>query len=135
MQKVVTLLQSQQRNVLNKDFRLKKNSSFKATYSQRRIVSDEFFVLYGGKDKENAEFPTKIGFVVSKKIHKRAVKRNRIKRLAREAVRLNIKNSETEFNRFQSLIYMAKEGALELDFDKAQLSVTKLINKLARKFI
>ncbi len=121
--------------MLNKDFRLKKNSSFKATYSQRRIVSDEFFVLYGGKNKENPDHATKIGFVVSKKIHKRAVKRNRIKRLAREAVRLNIKNGKAEFNQFQSLIYMAKEGALGLDFKKAQLSVTKLINKLANKFI
>ena len=121
--------------MLKKEFRLKKNSSFKATYSQRRIVSDEFFVLYGGKNKENMEFSTKIGFVVSKKIHKRAVKINRIKRLAREAVRLSIKNDKARYNKFQSLIYMAKEGALELDFEKAKLSVTKLINKLANKFI
>ena len=53
--------------MLKQKFRLKTNSSFKATYSQRRIVSDEFFVLYGGKNKENMEFSTKIGFVVSKK--------------------------------------------------------------------
>ena len=120
--------------MLKEDFRLKKNSSFKATYSQKRIASDEFFLLYAGKTKENPEYSTKIGFVVSKKIHKRAVKRNRIKRLAREAVRLSLNNTE-EFHRFQSLIFMAKEGALDLDFEKARLSVTKLINKLARKFI
>ena len=122
--------------MLKKKFRLKTNSSFKATYSQRRIVSDEFFVLYGGKNKENAENATKIGFVVSKKIHKRAVKRNRIKRLIREALRLLIKDDKTEeINKFQSLIYVAKDESLNLDFEKAKISVTKLINKLAQKFI
>ena len=122
--------------MLKKQLRLKSNSSFKANYFQKRVVSDEFFVLYAGKNKENPEFQTKIGFVVSKKIHKRAVKRNRIKRLAREAVRLLIKNNEIElYNSFQSLIYVAKDESLNLDFEKTKKSVTKLINKLANKFI
>lgn len=127
--------------MLKRKFRLKKNSSFKATYSNRRVVSDEFFVLYGGRNKDNPENPTRIGFVVSKKIHKRAVKRNRIKRLIREATRLLIKEKTNErYVAFQSLIFVAKDGtlkdgALELDFNKATASVTKLIDKLANKFI
>lgn len=127
--------------MLNRKFRLKKNSSFKATYFNRRVVSDEFFTLYGGKNKENPEIETRIGFVVSKKIHKRAVKRNRIKRLAREAMRLLIKEKTNEkYSKYQSLIFVAKDGVLkdgnlELNFEKAKISVTKLIDKLANKFI
>lgn len=37
----------------------------------------------------NTNYPVQAGFSVSKKIFKRAVKRNRIKRLLREAYRLN----------------------------------------------
>lgn len=127
--------------MLKRKFRLKNNSSFKATYSNRRVVSDEFFVLYGGRNKENPENETRIGFVVSKKIHKRAVKRNRIKRLAREGMRLLIKEKSNEkYSSFQSLIFIAKDGVLEdgnikLDFNKAKASVTKLIDRLANKFI
>ena len=80
--------------MLNKRYRLKKHSAFSATYRAKNSVADEFMILYLGKEKTNDEIPTRAGFVVSKKIHKRSVKRNRIKRLMRESYRLALKNSE-----------------------------------------
>ena len=82
------------------------------------------------KSEEQKEFTTKIGFVVSKKIHKRAVKRNRIKRLMRESVRLYIKNCGKVFDsRYLSLIFVASSKLLGKDFEY----VSKQINELMEK--
>ena len=75
-----------------KENRLKKRIAFNATYRTGVSYHKDGITVFCGKKKNN-ELPTKIGFVVSKKIHKRAVKRNRIKRLMRESMRLYIKNS------------------------------------------
>ena len=120
--------------MLSKKYRLKNKAAFAATYNQKNRVSDDFFVLYGGKEKTTPDFPTKIGFVVSKKVSKRAVKRNRIKRLAREVVRLGLKEGKLgDFEKRMSYIFFAKNRALELDFKGAQFSILKLINKISNK--
>lgn len=121
-----------QKTVLNKKNRLKTNSSFKATYCQNRVVSDEFFVLYAGRNKLETETDTKIGFVVSKKIDKRAVIRNKIKRRMRESFKIYLKEKEIPY---LSLIMSAKENAKNADFQITLKSVYKLMDKMANKFI
>ena len=118
--------------MLNKKNRLKTNSSFKATYCQNRVVSDEFFVLCAGRNKLETETDTKIGFVVSKKIDKRAVIRNKIKRRMRESFKIYLKEKEIPY---LSLIMSAKENAKNADFQITLKSVYKLMDKMANKFI
>ena len=118
--------------MLNKKNRLKTNSSFKATYCQNRVVSDEFFVLYAGRNKLETETDTKIGFVVSKKNDKRAVIRNKIKRRMRESFKIYLKEKEIPY---LSLIMSAKENAKNADFQITLKSVYKLMDKMANKFI
>ena len=72
--------------MLPKEYRLKKKSAFTATYKSGKSFHRNGITMFCGKKKQDM-LPCKAGFVVSKKIHKRAVKRNRIKRLLRESFR------------------------------------------------
>ncbi|MBE7704468.1 MAG: ribonuclease P protein component [Cyanobacteria bacterium SIG29] len=116
--------------MLNRKYRLKKYSAFIATYRLNNAVSDENVCIYFGKEKTKSDLDTKFGFVVSKKIHKRAVVRNRIKRLMRENVRLLLKeNKINNVNKYLSVICVAKKDAIGKDFGIMKNSLSTLLLK------
>ena len=73
--------------MLQKKYRLKNYSAFIATYRQNNAISDKTVCIYFGKKSTDDKIVPRVAFVVGKKIHKRAVVRNRIKRLMRENFR------------------------------------------------
>lgn len=86
--------------------------------------------LFAGLHKKE-DAPTRTGFVVSKKTHKRAVKRNRLKRLMREAYRLLLKSGDLGNSQdYMSLIFIGSEKALDKDFKQVQNIIKKLIERL-----
>lgn len=114
--------------MLKKKYRLKKHSAFIATYKLNDVVYDKNICIYFGKKKSSPEFSVKIAFVVSKKIHKRAVIRNRIKRLMREQIRLILKNDEFDFiNEYMSVIFVAKKHSVGRSFPEMGLSLSSLL--------
>ena len=114
--------------MLPKDYRLKKNSAFKATYRVKHSLHKGGITLFAGIPKKD-DSPTRVGFVVSKKVHKRAVKRNRLKRLMRESYRLNLKtNTLGNSQKYLSLIFAGTEKALGKNFKEIDASIKELVN-------
>ena len=104
--------------MLPKQYRLKNRSAFKATYKVKNSTHKGGVTLFAGILKKEDTL-TKVGFVVSKKVHKRAVKRNRLKRLMRESYRLLLKeNNLGNSQKYLSLIFVGTENALGKNFDE-----------------
>lgn len=125
--------------MLKKQFRLKSKSAFNATYKIKNSTHKGGVTLFAGikKDEilpqptEYSKKITKVGFVVSKKTHKRAVKRNRLKRLMRESYRLLLKSGDLGFSQeYLSLIFVGHSNAVGKDFKEIQKCVKTLIDGL-----
>ncbi len=114
--------------MLPKELRLKKRSAFTATYKTGTSFHQDGITMFCGRINKEP-FPTKAGFVVSKKIHKRAVKRNRIKRLMRESYRLLVKDNGSS-TKYMSIIFVASAKLLNKDFKYVNSAITKLAGKL-----
>lgn len=114
--------------MLKKENRLKNKYAFTATYKAKNFHCNGGITLCAGKISKT-DNPVKVGFVVSKKTHKRAVKRNRLKRLMRESVRLILKENN-ELNKYISLVFTGHTGALGKSFKEIDSSVRKLVEEV-----
>lgn len=111
--------------MLAKQYRLKKRTAFNATYKFGTSKYINGFMLYYGKTKKEND-TTKIGFVVGKKVHKRAVKRNKLKRQMREVIRLYINDGKLQC-KYLSLVFMATSKSLTMNYNEISNSLTKLL--------
>lgn len=120
--------------MLPKEQRLKKNIQFSATYRLKRSLSNNLLILYVGKEKE-FERPTKVGFVISKKLDKRAAKRNKAKRRMREAYRNALKNGDIDTSqKWISLIFLARKEVINADYEQIYKALVNCINRASKRF-
>ena len=101
---------------------LKKSRDFSLVYRKGRSKSDKNYVLYvlsSGTDRN------RLGISVSKKVGNSVV-RHRIRRLLKEAYRLN----ETKFQKGFDLVVIARSSAPEADFYGTQASLLNLARRL-----
>lgn len=116
--------------MLPRQYRLKKNSGFKATYRAQHSLCSGGIVLFAGFLKKD-DYPTKAGFVVSKKVHKRAVRRNRLKRLMRESYRTLLKEGIPDNSqKYISLVLLGRERALGMSFAEIKNNIKLMLEKI-----
>ena len=116
--------------MIPKRYRLKKRTAFNATYRIKHSSHSGGVTLFAGKEKTE-DYPTKVGFVVSKKTHKRAVRRNRLKRLMSESYRLLLKeNNLYNSQKYMSLIFVGGENALDKSFAEIKKSIERNLERI-----
>ncbi len=108
--------------MLAKQYRLRFKKDFDAIFKSRhKFYSINFILRYIKNNEENSKF----AFVISKKVSKKAVDRNLIKRRMSEIIRKNISNIKSGYN----IIFFAKSGVLKLDYIKIQEELIFIIKR------
>jgi len=102
-------------------YRLRGKDSFKAVLDRGTFVQAEAFGLafLSREDEEVSKF----GFVVSTKVSKEAVQRNRIKRALSEAVRF----LTSDIKKGYDVVFLAKQRALQMSTDQMMNEVRETI--------
>lgn len=115
---------------LGKSNKLKSKTTINKLFNEGKSVTA--FPLRLVYLKNDSGVRLKVGFSVSKRMHKTAVARNHIKRLMREAFRLNkplyFNNSSTSYAFM--ILYISKEGTT---FEALHTAMTALIEKFVKK--
>lgn len=105
-----------------KGHRLRRNGDFRYVFGRGSSVANRYYVLYVVKKTRTQTL--RVGFSVSKKVGN-AVVRNRVKRVLREVMRLQIVHIEYGFD----LVIIARKQAVELSYAQANKELCKLLTK------
>ncbi|MFH1187773.1 MAG: ribonuclease P protein component [bacterium] len=97
--------------MLPKKFRLTLNNDIKAVWTNGKPFLTNFFNF---KIKKNNLEQSRFCIIVSNKVDKRAVIKNRIKRQISEIIRLNMNNIKTGYD----ISVLAKSGLIDKDTKK-----------------
>lgn len=108
--------------MFSKELRLRKNSEFESIYKKGRYYPSKFLVLYILKKESNN---LRCGFSVSKKVSKKAVERNKVKRRLMHIIAQESLSMKNNFD----LVFTARVGIINLSFEEIRDLVITLIKK------
>ncbi len=99
--------------MLPKKYRLAKEKDFQKVFRDRKVFDRRLFTL---RIRENGMVFSRFGFVISLKISKKAVERNKIRRQMQEAARINLKKIKPGFD----IVLIAKPESLGKEYKKIE---------------
>ena len=106
--------------MLKRENRIRLKREFAEVKNKGRVLYSPLFGFLTYKENDDQK---KIGFIVSKKISKRAVDRNRIRRILSEIVRKNLER----FENGTRIIFLTKKEILGKKYDEVEKEVEKFI--------
>ena len=112
------------RATFGKHERINEPLAFRRAFDRKKSASDGFLIVYG---VENGLGFTRLGISVSRKKVRRAHDRNRVKRLIREAFRLNKESLPQGID----LIVVPRSGALS--FEHTSVAIPSLAQAVGRR--
>lgn len=106
---------------MNKYKSLKNNREFRKVYDNGKSLSNKFLVIFYIK---NGLSYNRVGFSTTKKLGN-AIIRNRVKRLIKEAFRLNSKNVDIGYD----IVFLARIRSNAANYTDIEKSVLNLLNR------
>jgi len=108
--------------MLPKQYRLPLKIEFKRIKKEGKLFQGRFFSLLVAKQ----QFPVaRFAFIVSKKIHNKAVKRNRFRRLLIESVRFFLPQIKSGVDG----VFLTKKAIIDRDFGEIKNEMEKTLKK------
>jgi ribonuclease P protein component len=108
--------------MLTKKYCLKREKDFQRVIQKGRKIEKNFLVL---KFFKNSLKTTRIGFVVSQKVSKKASSRNKIKRRLRAIIKINLPSLKPGYD----LIFFTKKGIIEKNFWEIKEVVEQILKE------
>jgi len=109
--------------VLAKKYRIKKRRDFENVFQNGYSEKGKWMIIKAQKNKLNL---SRFGFIVSNKIAKKAVIRNKIRRRLSEAIRLKLKEVKKGFD----VIILALPGIEKINYKALEEDLMFLLTKI-----
>ena len=109
--------------MLAKENRLKEDRDFEESRLEGKMFQSQNFGASVLNRKNDS--PSRFGFVISTKISRLAVSRNRIKRALIEAIRMNLKNIPRGYD----FVFLVKKSLADKRVDEIMKEVEAFLNK------
>lgn len=109
--------------MLPKEYRLSKKKDFQLVFKRGESLKEGGFILNFLKLEKGKDL--KFGFIVSSKVHKKATRRNKLKRRMREAIRRNL----FKVKRGYFFVFVALPQAIQYDFATIEKQLLLLLEK------
>ena len=106
----------------NKNYKLLNTDEFTSVFNfRKRLSTNNLFIHYAPNNLGHY----RIGFVVAKKIEKRAVRRNYIRRSIREIIKHNLNKTLSV-----DIVFRLKKPYYKSDFSLVKSDLINLLNKI-----